>query len=115
MIGCANLRMKQGQGDDYILALLTSSAQTMAGTGGGSTCGMTPSTRFRRTPAAPSRSRKGIGWTAPPRLSKRRCSSPTGPCLGVFATPGSPWRRWSGSTMPEVLCRSGGGHSGFAT
>jgi hypothetical protein len=48
---------------------------------------------------------------APPRQSKRRCSSPTGSCLGVFETPGSPWRRWSGSTMPEVLCLFGGSHS----
>jgi hypothetical protein len=112
-IGCANLRMKQGRGDDYILAPLTSSNSGWHR--GGSTCGTTPSTLFRCTPAAPSRSRKGIGWTAPPRQSKRRCSSPTGLCLGVFGTPRSPWRRLSGSTMPEVLCRSGGGHSDSAT
>jgi hypothetical protein len=67
-------------------------ARTAASTGGGSTCGTTPSTCFRRTPAAPLRSRKGTGRTTPPTQSKRRCSSPTGLCSGVIGTPGSPWR-----------------------
>jgi hypothetical protein len=112
-IGCANLRMKQGRGGDYIPAPLTSSNsgwhrgwfylrndpehELPSYTG----CSIAKSQR---------------NWAAaPPRQSKRRCSSPIGSCLGVFGTLGSPWRRLSGSTMPEVLCRSGGGHSGSAT
>jgi hypothetical protein len=101
--------MKQGRGVDYIPAPLTSSNNGWHKDG--STCGTTPSTRFRRAPAAPLRSRKGTGRTAPSRKSKRRCSSPTRPCWGVCEAPGSPWQRWSGSIMLEESCRFRDGRS----
>jgi hypothetical protein len=112
-IGCANLQMKQGRGDDYIPAPLTSSNSGWHK--GWFYLQNDPSTRFRRTLAAPLRSRKGTGRTTPPRQSKRRCSSPTGPCSGIFGMPRSPWRRWSGSTTPGDSCHFGGGRSSSVT
>jgi hypothetical protein len=112
-IGCANLRMKQGRGDDYIPAPLTSSNS-----------GWHKGWFYLRNdpehalPAytgcsiAKSQRNKADGT---PRLSRRGCSSPSGPCSGVFGTSRSPWRRWSGSITPEESCRSRGGRSGSTT
>jgi hypothetical protein len=90
-IGCANLRMKQGRGDDYIPVMLTSSNS-------GWHKGLfylqnDPEFALRRTPGPPSRSRKGIGRTTSPRRSRKRSSSTTGSCWGTSEEPESPWWR----------------------
>jgi hypothetical protein len=96
-IGCANLRMKQGWGDDYIPSSLSS------------TCGTTSSSHFRRSPGTPSASHGGTGPAVPRRRSRRRCSGITGRCWGISEEPGSPCQPSSGSTTPEELCRFGDG------
>jgi hypothetical protein len=112
-IGCANLRMKKGRGDDYIPAPLTISNSGWRR--GWFYLRNDPEHALSAYTAAPLRTRKGTRRTAPPRQSRRGCSSPTGSCLGISRMLGSPWRRWSGSIMPQELCRSGGGRSGSAT
>jgi hypothetical protein len=112
-IGCANLRMKQGRGGDYIPTPLTSSNS-----------GWHKGWFYLRNdpehalPAYTSCSiaKSQRNWAdAPPRQSKRSCSSPTRPCWDACETPGSPWRKWSDSTTPGESCRFGDYHSAFAT
>jgi hypothetical protein len=75
-IGCANLRMKQGRGDDYILSSLTISNS-------GWHKGwfyLRNNPESRHSPGIPSASCGGTGPTTLRRRSKRRCSRITGRC-----------------------------------
>jgi hypothetical protein len=89
-IGCANLRTKQGRGDNYIPVTLTSSNSGWRK--GWFYLRNDPEFMLLSFTSAPSRSRRGTGRMAPPR-SRRRCSSFTGPCWGVSKMPESPWQK----------------------
>jgi hypothetical protein len=87
----ANLRTKQGRGDDYILVTLTSSNSGWHK--GWFYLRNDPEFTLPSYTRTPSQSRRGTGQTAPPRRSSKRSSSITGPCWGAFEEPESPWRR----------------------
>jgi hypothetical protein len=89
--GSRAVTMKQGRGDDYIPVTLTSSNSGWHK--GWFYLRNDPELRSRRTPGTPSRSRGGAGWMTPPRRSRRKSSSTTGPCWGVFEEPESPWQK----------------------
>jgi hypothetical protein len=89
-IGCANLRTKQGHGDDYIPVTLTSSKSGWHK--GWFYLRNDPEFALPSYTGHPSRSRRGTWRTTPPRRSKKRSSSTTGPCWGVSEMSESPWR-----------------------
>jgi hypothetical protein len=77
-IDCANLRMKKGWDDNYILVSLTSSNNGWQK--GWFYLRYDPEFALRRTPEIPLASRGGTIQTAPRRRSKRRSSRITGQC-----------------------------------
>jgi hypothetical protein len=110
-IGCANLRMKQGRGDDYIPVSLNSSNSGWHK--GWFYQRNDPSSCSRRTPGTPSQSHGGTGRTARRRRSRIRSSRIIGRCCDVSEKLGSPWQKCSSNTMREESCRSGGGRFAF--
>jgi hypothetical protein len=105
--------MKQGRGDDYIPAPLTSSNS-----------GWHKGWFFLRNDpehALPSYTSHSIAksqrnWADDPaKAEQENMLKSHWAVLGRLRNAGITLRRSPGSTMPGVLCRSGGGHSGSAT
>jgi hypothetical protein len=90
-IGYANLRMKQGRGDDYVPVTLTSSNSGWHK--GWFYLRNDPEFALPSYTETPSRSREETGRTALPRRSRRKFSSTTWPRWGVSEEPESPWRK----------------------
>jgi hypothetical protein len=97
-IGCANLRMKQGRNDNYIPVMLTSSNSGWHK--GWFYLRKDPECALPSYTGCSIAKRRGTRLMAPPRRSRRRCSSFIGPCWGVCEMPESFWHKRSGSTMP---------------
>jgi hypothetical protein len=87
-IGCTNLRMMQGWGDDYIPVTLTIS--NIGWHKGWFYLLNDPEFALFGTP---SRSRRGTGRTAPRRRSRRKSSTIIAPCWGISEESESPWRK----------------------
>jgi hypothetical protein len=112
-IGCANLQMKQGRGDDYIPAPLTSS--NSGGHRGWFYLQNDPEHALPSyTGCSIAKSQRN--WAdGPAKAEQEKMLKSHWAVPGRLRNAGITLAEVSGSTMPEVLGRSGGGHFGSAT